>query len=101
MPLAPRHVYRNASTPSDGTAVVPRWILALGAAGIVFGLAMYGYNIIATLGVKMAKMTPSRGYCAELAVALVVAVASAVGLPISTTHCIVSRRRLCAGWGRM
>lgn len=41
------------------------------------------------LGVKMAKMTPSRGYSAELSVALTVAVASAFGLPISTTHCIV------------
>lgn len=41
------------------------------------------------LGVKMARMTPSRGYSAELSVALTVAVASAFGLPISTTHCIV------------
>ena len=39
----------------------PEWILALGGAGIVFGLATYGYNVIRALGVKMAKMTPARG----------------------------------------
>lgn len=37
----------------------------------------------------MAKMTPSRGYCAELATALTVSIASVYGLPISSTHCIV------------
>ena len=37
----------------------------------------------------MAKISPSRGYCAELSVALTIATASAFGLPISTTHCIV------------
>ncbi len=37
----------------------------------------------------MAKITPSRGFCAELSVALTVAFASVIGLPISTTHCIV------------
>ena len=46
--------------------------------------------MIRALGVKMAKITPSRGYCSELAVALVVSVCVYFGLPISTTHCIVS-----------
>lgn len=81
------HTYRTYTV--SATAATPKWILVLGGAGIVTGLGTYGYNIIKVLGVKMAKMTPSRGYCAELATALTVSVASVYGLPISTTHCIV------------
>lgn len=80
-------MYRNYKISSKADS--PKWILALGGAGIVVGLGTYGYNIIKAIGVKMAKMTPSRGYCAELATALVISVASVYGMPISSTHCIV------------
>jgi len=68
---------------------VPVWILALGGAGIVAGLALYGYNIITAIGVKLVKITPSRGFSIELGAALVVITGSAFGLPLSTTHCQV------------
>ncbi|GIL62137.1 hypothetical protein Vafri_16409 [Volvox africanus] len=79
-------VYRKWSVSSSGDT--PYWVLALGGGGIVVGLATYGYNIMATLGVGLAKMTPSRGYCAELATSFTVSLASVYGLPISTTQCI-------------
>lgn len=43
-----------------------------------------------TLGVDLVVMTPSRGYSAELAATAIIALASAYGLPISTTQVIVS-----------
>jgi len=73
---------------SSTNADVPTWVIAMGGAGIVVGLSTYGTNILRVLGVKMTKMTPSRGYAAELATAIVVMLASSYGLPISTTHCI-------------
>lgn len=81
------YVYNNYNVSSN--AETPKWILALGGAGIVVGLATYGYNIIKVLGVQLAKMTPSRGYCAELATGVVISIASVYGLPVSTTQIIV------------
>lgn len=40
---------------------VPVWILVVGGAGIVVGLATYGYKIMRVLGVKMTRLTYSRG----------------------------------------
>lgn len=70
-------------------AATPHWILLLGALGIVFGLATYGYKVIATVGQKITELTPSRGFAAELAAATTVVTASGAGLPISTTHTLV------------
>lgn len=71
------------------TAVLPGWILLLGAGGIVFGLATYGFRVIATVGKKITELTPSRGFAAELGAASTVVIASGTGLPISTTHTLV------------
>lgn len=65
------------------------WILLLGAAGIVLGLMMYGRKVIATVGSQITELTPSRGFCCELAAATTVVLASGTGLPISTTHTLV------------
>lgn len=80
---------------SEGSAVigaksaVPGWVLLLGAVGIVIGLATYGYKVIATIGKQITELTPSRGFAAELATATTVVGASAIGLPVSTTHTLV------------
>lgn len=65
------------------------WILAIGGAGIVVGLATYGYKIMTAMGVKLAAVTPSRGYCIELGAAFVIIYGTAQGWPLSTTHCQV------------
>jgi inorganic phosphate transporter, PiT family len=70
-------------------STVPGWVLLLGGVGIVVGLATYGYRVIATIGQHITELTPSRGFAAELATATTVVGASAIGLPISTTHTLV------------
>ena len=70
-------------------AYLPFWVLLLGAAGIVTGLAMYGYKVIETIGHNITSLTPSRGLSAELATATTVVLASGTGLPISTTQTLV------------
>jgi len=70
-------------------AILPAWILLLGGAGIVLGLASYGFRVMATIGRKITELTPSRGFAAELGAAATVVFASSTGLPISTTHTLV------------
>ena len=68
---------------------LPIWILLLGGGGIVVGLATMGYRVMKTIGTKITELTPSRGFCAELAAASTVVIASRLALPVSTTHIIV------------
>ena len=70
-------------------AAIPVWILFLGGAGITTGLIMYGHKVIATIGKSITHLTPSRGFAAELAAGTTVVMASATGMPISTTHTLV------------
>jgi inorganic phosphate transporter, PiT family len=68
---------------------LPLWILVLGGAGIVVGLSTMGYRVMKTIGSGITQLTPSRGYCATLAAAATVVLASRTGLPVSTTHIAV------------
>ncbi|MCP3964152.1 MAG: inorganic phosphate transporter [bacterium] len=71
------------------SSALPIWILLLGGAGIVVGLSTLGYRVMKTIGKRITELTPSRGFCAELAAAATVVIASRLGLPVSTTHIIV------------
>jgi len=68
---------------------LPLWVLLLGGGGIVLGLITLGYRVMLTVGRKITELTPSRGFCAELAAATTVVLASRTGLPVSTTHILV------------
>jgi len=70
-------------------SALPIWVLVLGGAGIVIGLATYGRRVIATVGNKITQLTPSRGFAAELAAATTIVIASGTGMPVSTTHTLV------------
>lgn len=71
------------------TSEMPPWILMVGGAGIVTGLITLGYRVMLTVGTRITELTPSRGFCAELAAASTVVLASRTGLPVSTTHILV------------
>lgn len=74
---------------SSADIVIPNDVLAWGGFGIVAGLTMWGYRVIATIGKKITELTPTRGFAAEFAAASVVLCASKLGLPISGTHTLV------------
>eukprot|EP01083_Nonionella_stella_P197806 726922_1 len=77
-------LYSSGITSSS--VAVPPWILVIGAAGMVIGLATYGYKIMKCLGVRMVYVTSTRGYCIELSSAIVIIICSVWGYPASTTH---------------
>lgn len=68
---------------------IPIWVLAIGGLGIILGLATWGWKVIETIGKGITELTPTRGFSAEFATALVVFGHSYSSLPISTTHTLV------------
>ena len=80
-------------TLSQGSVVtkvgVPLWVMLIGGLGISLGLFLYGPRLIRMVGEKITKMNPMRAYCVALSAAITVIVASALGLPVSSTHIAV------------
>lgn len=73
----------------SSVATISPWLLAFGGLGIVIGLATWGWRVIETIGKKITELTPTRGFCAEFGAAITILLASKLGLPVSTTHCLV------------
>jgi inorganic phosphate transporter, PiT family len=68
---------------------IPLWILIIGGIGIVAGLAIWGEKVITTIGEGIIPLKPSSGFCAEIATATTILLASRFGLPVSTSHALV------------
>jgi PiT family inorganic phosphate transporter len=82
------YIHRTGTVPLEGFEV-PLWILVVGGIGIVSGLAVWGKKVIATIGEEIISLQPSGGFCAELATATTILLASRLGLPVSTSHALV------------
>ncbi|MGJ3261198.1 MAG: inorganic phosphate transporter [Rhodospirillales bacterium] len=67
-------------------AALPFWVLLIGAIGISIGLALFGPKIIKLVGEKITKLNQVRAFCVALSAAITVIIASALGLPVSSTH---------------
>lgn len=68
---------------------IPIWVMLIGGIGISLGLFLYGPSLIRMVGSEITKMNPMRAFCVALAAAITVIIASALGLPVSSTHITV------------
>ena len=72
-----------------GTAFhIPFWILLMCNFVIALGTMAGGWRIVKTMGTKITKLRPMGGFCAETAAASSLILATAFGIPVSTTHTI-------------
>jgi PiT family inorganic phosphate transporter len=61
----------------------------VGAVGISAGLLLFGAKMVRTVGGQITRMNPTRAFCVALSAAITVIAASALGLPVSSTHIAV------------
>jgi PiT family inorganic phosphate transporter len=65
---------------------IPLWVMVIGAVGLSFGLVLFGPKLINIVGSEITRLNAMRAYCVALAAAVVVIIASWLGLPVSSTH---------------
>jgi PiT family inorganic phosphate transporter len=86
---------------------IPLWVVLACALAIGLGTMAGGQRIIKTMGAKIIRITPLQGFAAETAGTATILTASAMGIPVSTTHCIsacimgvgASKRLSAVRWG--
>ena len=67
---------------------VPFWVVLACQASMALGTLMGGWRIVRTMGLRITKLTPMQGFCAETGGAMTLFMATAFGVPVSTTHTI-------------
>jgi len=82
-------VQASQSGDFGGEIAIPLWVMLIGALGISFGLCLFGPKLIRVVGSQITKLNPMRAYCVSLSAAVTVILASALGLPVSSTHIAV------------
>lgn len=64
------------------------WIILSCQTAMALGTAMGGWRIVKTMGMRLTKLKPVHGFCAETAGAATIFIATHLGIPVSTTHTI-------------
>ncbi|WP_119839429.1 inorganic phosphate transporter [Pseudooceanicola algae] len=82
-------VYAQSTADVAGEVFIPTWVMLIGAVGISVGLVLFGPKMIGMVGNQITKLNPMRAYCVALSAAVTVIAASALGLPVSSTHIAV------------
>lgn len=67
---------------------IPLWVIWVSFITMGIGTLAGGWRIIETLGFKLTKLNPRQGFCAEIGGSVMLFAASALGIPVSTTHTI-------------
>ncbi|MDB5572006.1 MAG: inorganic phosphate transporter [Hyphomicrobiales bacterium] len=67
---------------------VPFWVVITCQAAMGLGTLFGGWRIVHTMGSKITRLTPMQGFCAETGGAITLFGATALGIPVSTTHTI-------------
>ncbi len=86
---------------------VPLWVIFLSALVIGLGTFIGGWRVVRTLGVRLTRLRPYQGFCAEAAGAGMLFATAHFGIPVSTTHTIaggimgvgLAKRRYAIRWG--
>jgi PiT family inorganic phosphate transporter len=73
---------------SASDATPPSWVIVSCYTAIALGTMFGGWRIVKTMGQKITKLKPVGGFCAETGGALTLFLATALGIPVSTTHTI-------------
>ena len=92
---------------SAGEAMPPTWVIWSCYIAIGLGTMFGGWRIVKTMGQKITKLKPVGGFCAETGGAITLFIATALGIPVSTTHTITgaivgvgaARRAAAVRWG--
>jgi PiT family inorganic phosphate transporter len=92
---------------ANGDLPVPLWVVLSAHAAIALGTLSGGWRIVKTLGQRITALKPVGGFSAETAAACSLYLATALGIPVSTTHTITgaivgvgaTRRLSAVRWG--
>ena len=76
------------ATGYSGSDAPPTWTIVACYTAIALGTMFGGWRIVKTMGQKITKLKPVGGFCAETGGALTLFLATALGIPVSTTHTI-------------
>jgi len=78
----------DQSAFAAGHVTFPFWIVLICHAAIAAGTMTGGWRIVKTMGMKLTKLRPYSGACAETAAAISLFLSTKLGIPVSTTHTI-------------
>jgi PiT family inorganic phosphate transporter len=67
---------------------IPFWVKAMSALSISLGTAIGGWRVIRTVGLKITALEPVHGFASQASAGAVIEIASLLGIPVSTTHCV-------------
>jgi PiT family inorganic phosphate transporter len=98
---------RQHGTAAASDFPIPMWVIFLCAGTMALGTAVGGWRVMKTMGFGLTKLEPVHGFAAETAAASAIQIATAMGVPLSTTHTIntaimgvgASRRLSAVRWG--